>query len=132
MEEQTRLVTQLELVKTQQKLKDEMSGEIKKVDDKVDDVKMMVLPMVATLKQIETNTKKSAETMDDFTKEQRKTNNHIYKELRDHEVSLTELGVSSKSKSETWKANAQIIVAVIGIIGLIITGIFNIAPLFFN
>lgn len=132
MEEQTRLVTKLELVKSQQALKDEMTGEIKKVDDKVDDLQRMVLPLIESSKQTAENTREMSENMKSFTNEQRKTNSHMWKKLNEHDVSLAEVGVASKSRSETWKANAQIIVAVIGIIGLIITGIFNIAPLFFN
>ena len=132
MEEQTRLVTQLELVKSQQRLKDEMTGEIKQVDDKVDDLRSIVLPLVETSKQTADNTKNISDAINDFTKEQRKTNSNMWNKLNDHDVSLAEIGVSSKTKSDTWKANAQIIVAVIGIIGLIITGIFNIAPLFFQ
>lgn len=132
MEEQTRLVTQLELVKSQQRLKDEMTGEIKQVDDKVDDLRSIVLPLVETSKQTADNTKNISDAINDFTKEQRKTNSNMWKKLNDHDVSLAEIGITSKTKSDTWKANAQIIVAVIGIIGLIITGIFNIAPLFFQ
>lgn len=132
MEEQTRLVTQLELVKSQQRLKDEMTGEIKQVDDKVDDLRSIVLPLVETSKQTADNTKNISDAINDFTKEQRKTNSNMWNKLNDHDVSLAEIGITSKTKSDTWKANAQIIVAVIGIIGLIITGIFNIAPLFFQ
>ena len=132
MEEQTRIVTQLELVKSQQRLKDEMTGEIKQVDDKVDDLRSIVLPLVETSKQTADNTKNISDAINDFTKEQRKTNSNMWNKLNDHDVSLAEIGITSKTKSDTWKANAQIIVAVIGIIGLIITGIFNIAPLFFQ
>lgn len=129
---QTRLVTELELVKSQQELKKEMNGRIDIVDGKVDNLRDMVLPLIKSNEHIEKNTERTADIMEKFTNEQRKTNDSIYKQLSSHEVSLTRLGVTSKSRSETWKANAQIIVAVIGILGLIITGIFSIAPLFFQ
>lgn len=129
---QTRLVTRLELVESQHELKKEMNGKIESVDGKVDNLRDMVLPLIESNKHIERNTERTADIMEKFTDEQRKTNDTINKKLNSHEVSLTKLGVTSKSRSETWKANAQIIVAVIGILGLIITGIFNIAPLFFQ
>lgn len=129
---QTRLVTELELVKSQQELKKEMNGRIDIVDGKVDNLRDMVLPLIKSNEHIEKNTERTADIMEKFTDEQRKTNDSIYKKLNSHEVSLTRLGVTSKTRTETWKANAQIIVAVIGIIGLIITGIFSVAPLFFQ
>lgn len=132
MEKETRLVTRLELVESQHKLKNEVNKKIENIDDKVDDLRDIVLPLAESSKQTAENTKKIADTIDDFTKEQYKTNGRLWSKINNHEVSLTEIGVTSKAKSDVWSSNAKIIVSVISIIGILITGIFSLAPLFFK
>src|SRR5699024_8022789 len=101
------------------------------VDGKVDSLRDMVLPLVQSSKHTAENTERIANSMEKFTDEQRKTNDNIYKKLNNHDVSLTELGVKQKGKSDVMTANAKILVAVITTIGVIVGGILGLAPLLF-
>src|SRR5699024_7622700 len=87
---------------------------------------------VETSKQTAENTAKMALSLDDFAKEQRKTNGKFYDRLHDHELSINELGQKTKAQVEEKKANATVTVAVIsGSVGVTIS-IFNLAALLFN
>lgn len=132
MEKQTGYVTRLELVQTQQDLKKEVNGKIETVDGKVDNLRDMVLPLVESNNQVAKNTERMANSLDAFTTEQRKTNGSIYNKINSHEKSITSLEIKTSTQSEVRKANATVIVAVIGVVAVLITGIFNIAPLVFN
>ena len=125
-------VTRLELIKTQQDLKNDVSVKIDEVDKKVDTLNDIVLPLVESSKQTAVNTNRMASSLDKFTEEQRKTNGKFYDRLHDHELSLNDLGQRTKHQTETKKANATIIVAIITALGGLIVGIFNLAPLLFN
>lgn len=125
-------VTRLELIKTQQDLKNDVTVKIDEVDKKVDTLNDIVLPLVESSKQTAVNTNRMASSLDKFTEEQRKTNGKFYDRLHDHELSLNDLGQKTKHQIETKKANATIIVAIITALGGLIVGIFNLAPLLFN
>lgn len=125
-------VTKLELIETQQKIERKVTNKIDEVDKKVDTLNDIVLPLVETSKQTASNTNRMATTLDEFTKEQRKTNGKVYDRLHDHDLSLNALGQETKAQTDIKKANATITVAVIsGVTGLIIA-IFNLAPLLFE
>lgn len=132
MGHQTRLVSELDMYKSQQALKQDLTVQINNVDDKVDNLRDMVLPLVESSKQTAENTRKIADSMDAFTREQRSTNGKLYTRLNDHDKELTYLGVKTKTQSEIKKANATIIVAIISIVGVVVGGIFALAPHLFN
>lgn len=120
------------MYKSQQALKDDLTEQINNVDDKVDNLRDMVLPLVESSKQTAENTRKIAESMDSFTTEQRNTNGKLYSKLNDHDIELTQLGVKTRSQADIRKANATIIVAIIGAVSVVIGGIFALAPHLFN
>ncbi|GIN71117.1 hypothetical protein J14TS2_15920 [Bacillus sp. J14TS2] len=130
--QETRLVTRLEMFQSQQELKRDVTSKIEEVDGKVDYLNKIVLPLVESSKQTAKNTDRMAKSLDEFTAEQRKTNGKLYRKLSDHDIALTELGVSTKSQADVKKANATIIVAVIGAVSVLISGIFAIAPHLFK
>lgn len=132
MENEKKYVTKLELHKTQREIEDKLYNKINTVDDKVDSLNKIVLPLVETSKQTAQNTAKMASSLDEFAKEQRKTNGKFYDRLHDHELSINELGQKTKAQVEEKKANATVTVAVIGAIVGITTAIFNLAPLLFK
>jgi len=132
VEKQKGYVTKLELFESQQRLEKGVNKKIDAVDDKVDNLRDMVLPLVESSKQTAKNTERMVDSLDAFTKEQRKTNGKIYTQLNDHEKTLAVLGEKTEAKMEETHANAKVIVAVIGIIGIVVTGIFNLAPILFN
>lgn len=132
LRDQSAFITHRELVRTQDALRSEMSGKIDSVDDKVDNLRDMVLPLLETSKQTAENTRKMADSMDKFTEGQRATNGRIYEKLNGHDVSLEGLRLTAGASAEKKKSNATIIVAVISTVGALILGIFQLAPLFFN
>ena len=76
-------VTRLELIKTQQDLKNDVTVKIDEVDKKVDTLNDIVLPLVESSKQTAVNTNRMASSLDKFTEEQRKTNGKFYDRLHD-------------------------------------------------
>lgn len=132
MEDKENYVTKLELVETQQKIETKLYKKINGVEQKVDTLNDIVLPLVESSKQTAKNTAKMASSLDDFTKEQRKTNGKFYDRLHDHELSINELGQKTKAQTEEKKANLVLIGTVATVLGGIIVAIFNAAPLLFN
>lgn len=132
MEKQAGYVTRLELIESQQELKNDMNGKIEEVDDKVDHLNKLVLPLLESSKQTAKNTERMAQSLDEFTSEQRTTNGKMYSKMNDHDKSITELNIKTNVQSDVKNANAKIIVAVITAVGALIVGIFNLAPLLFN
>ena len=125
-------VTHLDLMRSQKELKEYVNSKIDEVDGKVDYLNNIVLPLVESSKQTAKNTEKMAISMDKFTEEQRKTNSNIYKRINEQDVSLAELGKVTSSHADKRKSNVTIIVAVIGAMATIITGIFGLAPYIFG
>lgn len=132
MENEKKYVTKIELYQTQQEIEDKLYGKINGVEDKVDSLNKIVFPLVETSRQTAKNTAKMANSLDEFTKEQRKTNGKFYDRLHGHELSINKLGQKTEAQTEEKKANATVTVAVIGAIVGITTAIFNLAPLIFK
>lgn len=132
MDQQAPFVTRLELIESQHRLKEDVSKRIDVVDEKVDTLRDLVLPMGESLKQTAENTRKMAESMDRFTEAQRGTNGRIYEKMNGHDVEFARLNAINGAKSENKKANATVIVAVIGGIAAVIGGLFTLAPYLFN
>ena len=130
--DEEKYVTHLDLMKSQKELKEDVHSKIDKVDGKVDYLNKIVLPLVESSKQTAKNTEKMAISMDKFTEEQRKTNSNIYQRINEQDVSLAELGKVTSSHADKRKSNVTIIVAVIGAMATIITGIFGLAPYIFG
>lgn len=125
-------VTKAELLEAKFDVKEEISKDVKEVDAKVDSLSQVVLPLVESSKQTASNTDRIANTMDEFTKEQRRTNGDFYDRLHVHEKSLGELGVRHELSTSDKKELVKIIVAGIGFIGVVVSGIFGLAPLLFG
>lgn len=124
--------TKVELLETQQKLRADLHKRINEVDDKIDQINTVVLPLAEFSRLTAENTDRMAKSLDRFTEEQRKTNGKMYDRLNEHDAKLIDLGVKTKTQSEIKKANATIIVAVVTALGGLIVGIFNLAPYFFK
>jgi len=131
-EKYEKYVTKYELLQTQQHIEDKLYTKINNVDEKVDTLNDIVLPLVESSKQTADNTKQIATSLTEFTQEQRRTNGKFYDRLHEQELSINELGQKTKSQTEEKKANATVTVAVIGAVGIVISGIFSLAPYIFN
>lgn len=132
MERQGGYVTKLELIETQQDLKSDVTKRIQEVDDKVDNLRDIVLPLVESSKQTAENTKRIAEGLDKFTEAQRNTNGSLYKRLNNHDVALEGVQTRLGADADTKKANATVIVSVLSVVGIIIGGLFALAPQIFS
>jgi len=132
MDKQAGFVTRLELIESQHRLKEDVTKRIDVVDEKVDNLRDVVLPLVESSKQTAENTRKIAESMDRFTEAQRGTNDRVNEKINGHSISLERLNVVTGAQSEHKKANATVLVAVIGGVVAIISGLFALAPYLFN
>lgn len=136
---QSAFITYETLARTQDELRRDMTAKIDKtnekvddVEDKVDNLRDMVLPLLETSKQTAENTRKMAESMDRFTESQRATNGKLSDRLNVHDVTIEGLKHTAGANVEKKKGNATIIVAVIGAVTTLITGLFALAPYVFN
>ena len=139
MENKKEYVTQLELERSQNQLRTDLKKEIGVVDDKVDSLRDIVLPMVEASKQTATNTKKIGDLMERFTDEQRRTNGKFHEKFNQNDVTFAEIngqfeavGIKLSAKSEEKSNNTKLILGVLSGIVALITLIFQAAPNFFN
>lgn len=132
MDQQTSYVTRLELIESQHRLKEDVTKRIDIVDEKVDNLRDVVLPLAESSKQTAENTGKMAASLEKFTEAQRGKNESIYEKINGHDVEFARLNVLTGAQSETKKANATVLVAVIGGVTAIIGGLFALAPHLFN
>lgn len=139
LKDSSAFITHRELVRTQDELRKELAAKvegtnrrIEDVDDKVDNLRDLVLPLLETSKQTAENTRKMADSMDKFTEGQRATNGRIYEKLNVHDIEFTRINVSSGAQTEKKKVNGTIIVAVIGAVTTLIASLFALAPLVYG
>lgn len=139
LKEQSAFITHRELVRTQDELRKELVGKIEgsnrrldDVDDKVDHLRDLVLPLLETSRATEKNTERMADGFERFAEKQTETNGRVYEKLGVHDVMFERINVSSGAQTEKKKANATIIVAVIGGITTLIASLFALAPLVFG
>lgn len=139
MENPKSYVTQLELERSQNKIKSDLKKEITIVDDKVDGLKELVLPLVQTSQQTAENTKQIADTMRSFTDEQRRTNGKFHDKFHAHDVKFAlidgnfeAVGMRIDAAKENKTNNAKVITGVISAVAVIIGAIFAAAPYVFG
>lgn len=139
MENKENYVTKLEMERAHNLLTQNLEKKIVDVDDKVDSLRDIVLPMAESSKQTAENTKEIANTMKAFTEEQRQTNGKFYNRLHQHDLAFSGIsgqfdavGIQLAAKTEEKKNNTALWVAILTVIGGIVVGIFQAAPSFFN
>lgn len=127
-----------ELTESQNGMKKELSTtingvkkELGKVDNKVDNLKDLVLPLLEAMKQTAINTEKMSLSMDKFIESQRTTNGNFHEKINGQAIVIEGLKYIAGGIVEKKKYNAAIIVAVITTVGGIILGIIQLAPLIF-
>lgn len=143
-------VTREELLEKEIKLNRDMlefydknSSKIEIVNDKVDDLKDMVLPLLESSKQTAKNTEKIASSLDTFINKQSETNGHLYSEISKQKEVLAErkglvdsyqnMGkdrLEEKKMKNTTKG--LIITGIAGIITTLITIAPSLAQVFFK
>lgn len=125
-----------ELLANQKDVKEELSkrmdkGEstMDKLGDKVDDLQVMVIPLLASMEATAKNTERLVVSFDEFAKSQNTKNDNLISKVNEHEVKIETVTHIVNAVSDKKKYNAGIVVAAIGVIGLVVTGIFNLAPI---
>ncbi|EAC3455769.1 hypothetical protein LP21_03300 [Listeria monocytogenes] len=128
-EKQTGYVTRLELLEYESKLKIDVSKDIEKIENKVDglgddlnDLKDIVIPLSLSLDQIAKNTERTATTLDRFASD---TTIHLH----EHDIELTSIKAKSEKADKVKNSDAMVTVAIIGLIGAVITTIITLAPI---
>ncbi|AKI40136.1 hypothetical protein Y838_01350 [Listeria monocytogenes] len=128
-EKQTGFVTRLELLEYESKLKIDVSKDIEKIENKVDglgddlnDLKDIVIPLSLSLDQIAKNTERTATTLDRFASD---TTIHLH----EHDIELTSIKAKSEKADKVKNSDAMVTVAIIGLIGAVITTIITLAPI---
>ncbi|HHR2320284.1 TPA: hypothetical protein ACSY12_15060, partial [Listeria monocytogenes] len=106
----------------------EVSKDIEKIENKVDglgddlnDLKDIVVPLSLSLDQIAKNTERTATTLDRFASD---TTIHLH----DHDIELTEIKAKSENEEKAKTSDVGVTVAIIGLIGAVITTIITLAP----
>lgn len=150
MSEDKKFVTREEVLERELRLNKEMmefyeknSAKIEIVNDKVDDLKEMVLPLVESSKATASNTERIASSLDTFINKQSETNTDLYGEISKHKEVLAErkgyMDIqkhSNKDRLEEKKmknsTKGAIIAGVVGIITTLITVAPALAQVFFN
>ena len=150
MTEKEKYVTREEVLERELKLNKEMmqfyeknSAKIEIVNDKVDDLKELVLPLVESSKATASNTEKIASSLDTFINKQSETNSDMYKKISKQNEILAERKGYTESKSGEGKVILEekkmknstkglIITGVIGIITTLITVSPALAQIFFK
>lgn len=132
-------VTYREMVDAQENIKGDIDKKIEKVDDKVNSINDkvshlndLVLPLTVAMKQTADNTKEISESLKEFTRSQSTTNGIFRDELHEHAVTLEGVKNITSGLTDKKKYNATVIVAIISLIGVFITGLFQLAPVLFN
>ncbi|EJX7679048.1 hypothetical protein OIX82_001609 [Listeria monocytogenes] len=128
-EKQTGFVTRLELLEYESKLKIDVSKDIEKIENKVDGLgddlnylKDIVIPLSLSLDQIAKNTERTATTLDRFASD---TTIHLH----EHDIELTSIKAKSEKADKVKNSDAMVTVAIIGLIGAVITTIITLAPI---
>lgn len=132
-------VTYREMVDAQENIKEDIDKKIEKVDDKVNSINEkvshlndLVLPLTVAMKQTAENTKEISESLKDFTRNQSATNGIFHDKIHSQEITIEGLKTVTSGITEKKKYNATVVVAILGLIGVFITGLFQLAPVLFT
>lgn len=137
------LEKEIQLHKDMMEFHEKNSTKISIVNDKVDDLKDLVLPLVESSRATASNTEKIASSLDVFINKQSDTNGDIYKKLGKHNEILAERKGIVESYSNQGKNRLEekkmknttkglIITGIVGIITALITIAPALAQVFFK
>jgi len=122
------LTTRLEKAEVHQ---EKLDLKVEGIDGKVDGLKELVIPLSIALTQTAENTKQMAQSMEKFTESQTVTNGIFYDKIHGQAIMMEGFKSIAEGITEKKKYNLGVTVAGLGIISVIITGLFNLAPIIF-
>lgn len=131
-------VTYREMTEHQEALKKDILGQlgeveqqVELVEDEVNELKVLVLPLVVSMKQTAENTKEISESLKEFTRTQTQTNVIFQEKFSSQALDIQAVKNIADGLTEKKKYNATVTVGIIGLISAFITGMFTLAPLMF-
>lgn len=123
------LTKRLEKAETQA---DKLDTKINGIDDKVDQVKEIVVPLTIAMNNMADNSNKLVLTLEKFTESQAVTNGLFQKELHGQAITIEGLKAIAARLTEKKTYNLGVTVAAITLVGTFIGGLVTLAPMLFN
>lgn len=133
------LTTYREMTEYVGKIKKEVLGEVRKIDHKVEvldnnftQLNNIVLPLTIAMNQTADNTKEMSTSLKEFTKNQMVANGIFTEKMHNQDLAISDMRNITNGITDKKKYNASVVVAIVGLVGLFVSGLFGLAPLLFN
>lgn len=133
--EETQEKLKKELLMNQKEVKEELSkrldkgdSNMDKIEDKVDHLTTIVLPLLVATEATAKNTERMVVAFDKFAERQITTNENLNNRVSAQDVTIEGLKYISGGVTEKKKNNALIVSAAATVVVAIVTGIFQFAP----
>jgi methyl-accepting chemotaxis protein len=111
---------------------DRLDDKVDTINDRVGHLNDLVLPLTVAMKQTAENTREISESLKEFTKSQSETNDRFHEKISSQAVTIEGMKSVTAGITDKKKYNATVVVAIIGLVGVFVTGLFQLAPLIFN
>ena len=111
---------------------DRLDIKMNNIDEKVNQLNELVLPLTVAMKQTAENTKDMSDSLKEFTKNQSDTNGIFYEKFNAQAMTIENIKNLTNTITDKKKYNVSVVVAIIGLVGIFITGLFRLAPMIFN
>lgn len=122
----------MEHIERGEKQVDKLDQKVNSIDERVGQLNNLVLPLTVSMRQTAENTKEISESLKEFTRNQSTTNTTLSDRINQHTVDIEGIKSVTSTIGEKKKYNATVIVALIGFMGVFVTGLFQLAPILFE
>lgn len=122
----------MEHIERGEKQIDKLDIKVNGISDKVSNLNDLVLPLTVAMKQTAENTREISKSLKDFTKTQSITNDMFHDKINAQSLAIEGVKTVTNGLTEKKRYNATVVVAIIGLVGVFITGIFQLAPILFQ
>lgn len=133
------LTTYREMTEHVGKVKEEICEQVNRLDyqvgvmnGKLSQLNDVVLPLTLAMNQTAENTKEISTSLKAFTKTQSVTNGIFTDKMHNHDLAIAGIKSITDGITDKKKYNAGVVVAVIGLVGLFVSGLFGLAPYIFT
>lgn len=122
----------MEHIERGEKQVDKLDQKVNSIDERVGQLNNLVLPLTVSMRQTAENTKEISESLKEFTRNQSTTNSTLSDRINQHTVDIEGIKSVTNTIGDKKKYNATVIVALIGFMGVFVTGLFQLAPILFE